>query len=187
MWCDMCLSLTWLHLVWLSVGPYVFLPGVLFPSSWLSNILLWYMYLPVYVYICTLHLLKAIISSLSIGLLPCLHCFKKYCYEHWGAWIKVFPFLDIYPGGGFLHHMVVLFLLFQFSIVKVKVTQVVSDSLQPHRLYSPWNSPGQNTGMGSLSLLQGIFPVPGSNSGFPNCRQILYQLSHQGAQEHWRG
>ena len=123
MWCDMCLSLTWLHLVWLSVGPYVFLPGVLFPSSWLSNILLWYMYLPVYVYICTLHLLKAIISSLSIGLLPCLHCFKKYCYEHWGAWIKVFPFLDIYPGVGFLHHMVILFLLFQFSIVKVKVTQ----------------------------------------------------------------
>ena len=38
---------------------------------------------------------------------------------------------------------------------------VVSDSLQPHGLYSPWNSPGQNTGVGSLSLLQGIFPNPG--------------------------
>ena len=36
---------------------------------------------------------------------------------------------------------------------------VVSDSLQPHGLYSPWNSPGQNTGVGSLSLLQGIFPT----------------------------
>ena len=34
---------------------------------------------------------------------------------------------------------------------------VVSDSLWPHRLYSPWNSPGQNTGIGSLFLLQGIF------------------------------
>ena len=33
---------------------------------------------------------------------------------------------------------------------------VMSDSLQPHRLYSPWNSPGQNTGVHSLSLLQGI-------------------------------
>ena len=32
---------------------------------------------------------------------------------------------------------------------------VVSDSLQQHGLYSPWNSPGQNTGVGSLSLLQG--------------------------------
>ena len=32
---------------------------------------------------------------------------------------------------------------------------VVSDSLRLHGLYSPWNSPGQNTGVGSLSLLQG--------------------------------
>ena len=36
---------------------------------------------------------------------------------------------------------------------------VMSDSLLPHGLYSPWNSPGQNTEMGSLSLLQGIFPT----------------------------
>ena len=38
---------------------------------------------------------------------------------------------------------------------------VVSDSLQPHGLYSPWNSPGQNIGVGSLSLLQGFLPNPG--------------------------
>ena len=42
---------------------------------------------------------------------------------------------------------------------------VVSDSLQPHGLYTPWSSPGQNTGAGSLSLLQGIFPTQGSNPG----------------------
>ena len=47
--------------------------------------------------------------------------------------------------------------------------------------YSPWNSPGQNTGVGSLSLLQGIFPAQGSNPGLPHCRQILYQLSHKGS------
>ena len=58
---------------------------------------------------------------------------------------------------------------------------VVSDSLQPHGLYSPWNSPGQNTRVGSRSLLQGIFPTQGSNSGLPHCRWILYQLSHQGS------
>ena len=40
---------------------------------------------------------------------------------------------------------------------------VVSNSLQPHGLYSPWDSLGQNTGVGSLSLLQGIFPTQGSN------------------------
>ena len=58
---------------------------------------------------------------------------------------------------------------------------VVSDSLWPHGLYSPWNSPGQNTGVGSLSLLQRIFPTQGSNPGLPHCRQILYQLSHKGS------
>ena len=36
---------------------------------------------------------------------------------------------------------------------------VMSDSLRPHELYRSWNSPGQNTGMGSFSLLQGIFPT----------------------------
>ena len=55
----------------------------------------------------------------------------------------------------------------------------VSDSLQPHRLYSPWNSPGQNTGVGGLPLLQGIFPTQGSNPGLLHCRWILYQLSHK--------
>ena len=55
----------------------------------------------------------------------------------------------------------------------------MSTSLQPLGLYSPWNSLGQNTRMCSLSLLQGIFPTQGSNSGLPHCRQILYQLSYQ--------
>ena len=46
----------------------------------------------------------------------------------------------------------------------------------PMDLYSPWNSLGLSTGVGSLSLLQGIFPT-----GLPHCRQILYQLSHKGS------
>ena len=58
---------------------------------------------------------------------------------------------------------------------------VMSGSLRPHGLYSPWNSPGQNTGVGSLSLLQGIFPTQGSNPSLPHCRWILYQLSHKGS------
>ena len=57
----------------------------------------------------------------------------------------------------------------------------MSNSLQPHRLYSPRNSPGQNTGMGSLCLLQGIFPTQGSNPGLLHCRWILYKLSHKGS------
>ena len=63
--------------------------------------------------------------------------------------------------------------------LKSESHSVVSDSLRPHGLYSPWNSPGQNTGVGSLSLLQGIFPTQRSNPGLPHCKQILYQLSHK--------
>ena len=57
----------------------------------------------------------------------------------------------------------------------------MSDSLRPRGLYSPWNSPGQNTGVGSLSLLQEIFPTQGLNPGLPHYRWILYQLSHKGS------
>ena len=56
---------------------------------------------------------------------------------------------------------------------------VVSNSLRPHGLYSPWNSPGQNIGVGSLSLLQEIFPTQGLNPGVPHCWQILNQLSRK--------
>ena len=54
---------------------------------------------------------------------------------------------------------------------------IESDSLRSHGLHPP----GQNTGVGSLSLLQGIFPTQGLNPGLPHCRQILYPLSHQGS------
>ena len=66
---------------------------------------------------------------------------------------------------------------------------VVSDSFQPHVLHSPWNSPGQNTGVSSLSLLQGILPTQGSNPGLLHFRRILYQLSHRKAwkQVKWSG
>ena len=56
---------------------------------------------------------------------------------------------------------------------------VVSDSLQPHGLYSPWNSSGQNTGEGSLFLLQGIIPTQGLNPGLLHGKWLLYKLSHQ--------
>ena len=58
---------------------------------------------------------------------------------------------------------------------------VMSDSLWPHGLYSPLNSPGQNTGVGSLSILQGVFLTQESNRGLLHCRRILYHLSYQGS------
>ena len=65
-----------------------------------------------------------------------------------------------------------------WSGVPGKVAQLCP-TLWPYGLYSPWNSLGQNTGVGSLSLLQGIFPTQGSNPSLPHCRWILYQLSHK--------
>ena len=64
--------------------------------------------------------------------------------------------------------------------VKVKVSQSRPDCLRPHGLYIPRNSPGQNTEVGSRSLLQGNFPTQGLNPSLPHCRRILYQLSHKG-------
>ena len=59
--------------------------------------------------------------------------------------------------------------------------------MQPLGLYSPWNSPDQNTGVGSHSFLQWIFPTQGLNPSLSYCRQILCQLSHKGIQEYWSG
>ena len=64
--------------------------------------------------------------------------------------------------------------------VRVKVAQLCLTFCDSHGLYSPWNSLGQNTGVGSLSLPQGIFPTQGSNPDLLPCRQIVYQLSHKG-------
>ena len=55
------------------------------------------------------------------------------------------------------------------------------NSLWAHGLYSPWNSPGQNIGVGSLFLLQGIFPAQRFNPGLQQFTRILYQLSHKGS------
>ena len=55
----------------------------------------------------------------------------------------------------------------------------MSNFLRCYELYSPWNSPGQDTGVGSLPLFQGIFPTQGSNPDLPHLRRILYQLSHK--------
>ena len=69
--------------------------------------------------------------------------------------------------------------------VKVIVTQSYLTLCDPMD-YSPpgssvhGDSPGKNTGVGSLSLLQGIFLTQGSNPGLLHCRQILHRLSHQG-------
>ena len=74
----------------------------------------------------------------------------------------------------------------QNNLSESESRSIVSDSLWPHGTYSLWNSPGQNTGVGSLSHwkgwnIQGIFPTQGSNRSLLHHRQISYQLSSQGS------
>ena len=57
---------------------------------------------------------------------------------------------------------------------------VMCDSLQPHGLNSPWNFPGQNTGVGSLSLLQGNLPNPGIEPRSPTLRADSLPAEPQG-------
>ena len=56
----------------------------------------------------------------------------------------------------------------------------MSDCLRPHGLYSPWNTPGQVTGVGSLSLLQGIFPNLGIEPRFPALQADSLPAESQG-------
>ena len=63
--------------------------------------------------------------------------------------------------------------------MKAKATQLCMTLCNP--MDCPWNSPGQKTGVGYFSLLQGIFPTQGLNPGVLHCRRILYQLSHKGS------
>ena len=65
--------------------------------------------------------------------------------------------------------------IYSFWKWKWKITQLCLT------LCDPWNSPDQNTGEVSLSLLQGIFPTQGSNPCLPHFRWTLYQLSHKGS------
>jgi len=87
---------------------------------------------------------------------------------------SIFPSIRVFSNESILH-------IRHIPRSETESGSEMSNSLQLHGLYSPWNSPGQNTGVGSFSLLQGIFPTQGSNLGLPLCRQILHQLSHQGS------
>ena len=63
----------------------------------------------------------------------------------------------------------------------------MSDSLRPHGLQSPWNSPGQNTGVGCLSLHQGIFPTQGSNQVSHIADRFFISWATREAKEYWSG
>ena len=95
--------------------------------------------------------------------------------EHWGG--QPFPSPGVFPtqgsNPGLLHRRQILYRLSERCLA-------VPDSLRPHGLYSPWNSPGQNTGVGSLSLLQQIFPNPGTEPRSPSFQVVSLPAEPQG-------
>ena len=86
------------------------------------------------------------------------------------GWYFGFPVIQAYLWMYF--HSLKIFVIFS-SLHERESLSVVSNSLGPHGIYSTKNSLGQNPGVSSLSLFQGIFPTQGSNPGLPHCRQIL--------------
>ena len=109
-----------------------------------------------------------------------ISCIGRWILHHWATWK---PSSLCILCQIILSYWVANLLEDPISSIYAKWSEsrsVVSDSLPPHWLYSSWNSLGQNTGVGSLFLLQKIFPTQGLNPDLQHCRSILYQLSHNG-------
>ena len=115
------------------------------------------------------------LSRINLGNFPWNYYFMKYLMKSSPFWLSrtvcLLCLASHYTLG--THHPCYILSLWSES------RSVVSDSLWPHGLYSPWNSLGQNTGVGSCSLLQGI-PIQGSILGLSHCRRLLYCLSQPG-------
>ena len=105
---------------------------------------------------------------------------------------QIWPWYDLYFGGnkgqtkslsreGRLRLLFFIKLYSYFRVTTNALMLCLVAQLCPSLCDSIRDSPGKNTGVGCHALLQGIFPTQGSHPGLPHCRQILYQLSHQGS------
>ena len=96
----------------------------------------------------------------------------SYCTFRWQNVNKMWRLLTLFNICDFSSYKTHNYIIFLTSFA-IRYDQVI--------LFCPWNSLGQNTGVVSVSLLQGIFPTQGLNPGLPHCRQVLFQLSHKGS------
>ena len=123
----------------------------------------------------------------------CFHCLFKFIYLPWSdgsvcEWVKVAQSCPTlcnpmdYTVHGILQARILEWVAFPFSRdllnprIKPRSAALQAVSLPAEPLGKP-----KNTGMGSLSLLQGIFPTQELNQGLLHCGQILYLLSYQGS------
>ena len=124
-----------------------------------------------------------VLKALRIFLMYCICVFYKALSKKFSPnWFAVNDIKDRQTESRYMHTYIHRFIdTYLLEVKWWESRSVMSGFLWPHGLYSSWTLPGQNTGVGSLSLLQGIFPTQGSNPGLLDCRWILYQLSHQGS------
>ena len=92
------------------------------------------------------------------------------------------PFLKpawISGSSRFAYYWSLAWTILSITLLACEMSAIESCSVVSNTLGE--NSPGKNTGMGSLSFIQGIFQIQELNQGLLHCRQILYQLSYQGS------
>ena len=99
-----------------------------------------------------------------------------------GEWMHVYVWLSPFAVHLKLTTLLISYVLScALSLSRVRLFVIPCTLCEPTRLLCPWDSPGKNTRVGSLSLLQGIFPIQELNRGLLHCRRILYQLSYKGS------
>ena len=123
------------------------------------------------------------IQPISIGCLRSTHTNQIFALKNRASNISIIIYHWGLSNYSLMTLMSTKLILPKSNYLKLKSEScsVESDSLWLHELYSPWNSPGQNTGVGSLSFLQGNLPNPGIEPSLPHCTRILYQLTHEGS------
>ena len=155
---------------------WIVIPQPPHPSSWKPLI-----FLPPCCYLIWIFLINGLIQHVA----SCVWCLTLSIifsgFIHVVAYIRTSFFLWLSNIPLYRHATCCLSIHQLMDKYESKSLSVMSNSLRPCGLYGPWNSPGQNTSVGNLSFLQGIFPTQGSNSGLLHCKWILYQLSHKGS------
>ena len=132
----------------------------------------------VFLLFCSLWVLYVILNSISLTHKTLLSLIIKQPQSYTEIYIPNEPteVNKIHLGTTHCHKQLFVFLVVQSCLTPCDHIDCNLPASSVHA-----DSPGKNTGVGSHSLLQGIFPTQGSNPGLPHCRQILYCLNHQGS------
>ena len=113
--------------------------------------------------------------SISSSVIPFSSCLQSFPAS--GS----FPMSQFFTSGGQIIGASVSASVFPMISFRIDWFDLLTVQGTLKSFFQHHSSPGHNTGVGSLSLLQGNFSSQGSNPGLPHCRQILYQLSHKGS------